>query len=251
MNSTKPKGIELSGPTARPYGSLFFSGAAMAFAAAVIYRWFLFSQNGAQLTSSPITIGFYAFLTVSAVLALIGAIDLARNRGGLITASLEGTKQLRTLTNSALASLSLTLISFFYIGGTVFENQETGFPLQFSFRTDLNGYGPLHFQPLPAILDFGFWLAISYLFLSGVPFRSRFVRGSFEAIVGVSVGFFFSVMVTGISYQTFSLPELIISPFFLLFNLAVGYIQIRRGFTIMGLAVAGTGILLAILLILD
>jgi hypothetical protein len=177
-----------------------------------------------------------------------------KHSGQVPTPELSGSgirlRQLRRLTNSALAGVSLTLVSFFYIGGVGFENRETGFPLQFSFRTDINGLGPLHFQLLLAVLDFSFWLAISYLFVSGVPAQSRYVRRPLEALVGVGVALFASVMVTGISYQTFSLPVSFYSSAFHLLNLAIGYIQIRRGFAIMGFAIAGTGIFLAALSII-
>ena len=206
MNSGQPKGAGLSGPSLRPHGPPFFSGAAAVFAGAVVYRSFLFSLNGAQPTNTLVLVGFYALASISAVLAVVGGVDLVRKKGDLFAMSPEGSTQLRRLTYSALAGLSLTLVSFFYIGGVIFENQQTGFPLLFSFRTDLNGYGPLNFQVLPAVLDFGFWLAICYLFLSGVPFRSRQVRGFSEALVGVSVAFFFSVMMLGIFYQPSASP---------------------------------------------
>ena len=251
MNSGQPKGAGLSGPSLRPHGPPFFSGAAAVFAGAVVYRSFLFSLNGAQPTNTLVLVGFYALASISAVLAVVGGVDLVRKKGDLFAMSPEGSTQLRRLTYSALAGLSLTLVSFFYIGGVIFENQQTGFPLLFSFRTDINVYGPIHFQLLPAILDFGFWLATCYLFLSGVPFWSRYIRGACEALVGVSVAFFFSVMVLGILYQTFDVINSLSSLLFFLFNLTFGYIQIRRGFTVMGLVIVGTGIFLAALVIMD
>jgi hypothetical protein len=101
-------------------------------------------------------------------------------------------------------------------------------------------------------------LAISYLFLTGVPFRSRSIRGSCEALIGVAAGLSLSVMVTGILYQTFNLSNLFYYPgllyyptLFFFLNLAIGYVQIRRGFTTMGLAIVGTGILMAALIIMS
>jgi hypothetical protein len=58
-------------------------------------------------------------------------------------------------------------------------------------------------------------------------------------------------MVLGILYQTFDVINSLSSLLFFLFNLTFGYIQIRRGFTVMGLVIVGTGIFLAALVIMD
>ncbi|HUI86087.1 MAG TPA: hypothetical protein VLY21_02895 [Nitrososphaerales archaeon] len=223
----------------------FFSSAAMVFVASVTYRWLLFSENGAQLTGPIIVAGFYALVVVSVALVVVGIARLFRTR-----AAPPEPLRLGRFANGAIAGVFLTLVSFFYQGGVAFENDDTGFPLQFSFRTDMNGLGPIHFQLLPAVLDFGFWFALCYLVLSGMASRSSFARDSLDWIAGVGAAFFFSVFAVSLASQNFGLSQPFFVPFFFLFNLALGYVQIRRGFSVMGSTIIGMGILLAVLSIL-
>ncbi len=80
--------------------------------------------------------------------------------------------------------------------------------------------------------------------------RRRLVRGFSEGLVGFGGVFLFSVMVGGMLYQESGVSNIILAPFLLLLNLAIGYAQIRRGFKVMGAAIVLTGILLAAVLML-
>lgn len=227
----------------RPSAPLF-SSAAMLFAGAVLYRSILFSLNGAQPTSSSVVLGFYAIVSFNVVLVALGVVNLVSRQGDLTTLHLFKTREWVRVLNSALAGLSLTLFSFFYEGGIGFENTMRGYPVLYSFQACVFSCSPITFQLLPAVLDFGFWFAVTYLFLSGVPFRSMLIRGSLEGLVGVVIGLFFSIFALTIVHQAISFSDMFTIPTIFVFDLAVGYIQLKRNFRVMGWAIVATGILL-------
>jgi len=236
----------------RPSGSSFLSCAAGAFAGAVVFRMLYFNdvENSQQTGNSLVVAGFYALVSISAILLVMGILDSAIGRMGSPDSASRGPPPSRYLAYCAVAGLSLTTISFFYLNGTVFLNgQATGFPLAYAFRSWFFGqWYPLQLQPLPALLDFGFWLAMAYLFLAGVPVRWRLVRGPSEALVGFGGTFLFSAMVAGLLYQRLGVSDQFLAPFLLILCVAIGYVQIRRGFKVMGPAIAFTGIFLAAVL---
>jgi hypothetical protein len=223
----------------------------MLFAGAVLYRSILFSLNGAQPTSSSVVLGFYAIVSFSVVLLALGVVNLVRSRqGDLATLNLFKTREWVRVLNSALAGLSLTLFSFFYIGGIGFENTMRGYPVLYSAQACVFSCSPITFQLLPAVLDFGFWFAVTWLFLSGVPFMSSIIRSSLEGLVGVVIGLFVSVFALTIIYQSINFSDMLTIPTILLFDLTFGYIQLRRNFRVMGWAIIATGILLCLWIVI-
>ncbi len=127
-----------------------------------------------------------------------------------------------------------------------FWTREVGFPFAFASTMLFGPWSTTHFQLVPVVLDFLFWLAVTYVFFSGVPFRSAVVRVVCEVSVGVVTAFFLALMSWELLYQDVSQSNLIDVALFATFALVLGYVESRRGLAPMGLAVSGVAIFLVV-----
>lgn len=220
--------------------SPFFGAAALAFVGAVVDQFLLFQGYASQISSPLVILGFGLCVALIATGVVLGV------RKTEWTESVHPVVGVVRFVGIALTGVSFTLVSFFCQNGIGFENQDTGYPLVFALRTAFNGLGPVHLELLPASLDFGFWLAMSYLFVSGVPFRSTILRGSLEAIAGIALGLFIPFLVIELVYQNSGLSTAYIIPIFFALDSVLAYAQIKRGLKLMGLSIIAVGMVLVL-----
>lgn len=231
--------------SARLRDPLWLSGGAMVFVGAVLFGFFHVGVE--DILNAPLLVLMYAFAGLSVAFGATGAIGSLAGKVRSVTVPWSRSLR-RRLGYSAGLSLFLTLISFFVASGLELEGRQTGFPFAFaSSYWFLQHWSQPQIQPIPAVLDFVFWFAVTYLFVLGVPFRWSVVRGICEASVGVIGMFFLVLMSVVLLYQNVTSIDLFGGALCLFLGLLIGYAQIRRGFPVMGSTALAVGIVLMIL----